>query len=107
MSHFLDIRRDGPVAIVTMNRPETRNAVSDDDAVDAPSSPACDAFNRDRSVRRGIDSGAGTAFPPAATSEDPCAPSSAANPASRDGALRPTAKASSACRWRWPTWKCR
>ncbi|AEI82510.1 3-hydroxybutyryl-CoA dehydratase Crt (plasmid) [Cupriavidus necator N-1] len=61
MSNFLDIRRDGPVAIVTMNRPETRNAVSDDDAVDALVA-MCDAFNRDHSVRVVVLTGAGAAF---------------------------------------------
>jgi enoyl-CoA hydratase/carnithine racemase len=61
MSNFLDIRRDGHVAIVTMNRPETRNAVSDNDAVDALVA-MCEQFNRDHAVRAVVLTGAGTAF---------------------------------------------
>ncbi|MFJ4292248.1 crotonase/enoyl-CoA hydratase family protein [Cupriavidus sp. NPDC089707] len=61
MSNFLDIRRDGHVAIVTMNRPETRNAVSDHDAVDALVA-MCEQFNRDHAVRAVVLTGAGTAF---------------------------------------------
>ncbi len=61
MSNFLDIRRDGHVAIVTMNRPQTRNAVSDNDAVDALVA-MCEQFNRDHAVRAVVLTGAGTAF---------------------------------------------
>ncbi|QUN32760.1 crotonase/enoyl-CoA hydratase family protein (plasmid) [Cupriavidus sp. KK10] len=61
MSSFLDIRRDGAVAIVTMNRPETRNAISDDDAIEAMVQ-MCETINRDLSVRAVILTGAGSTF---------------------------------------------
>ncbi|MCY1337355.1 Short-chain-enoyl-CoA hydratase [compost metagenome] len=61
MSHFVDIQREGAIAIVTMNRPETRNALSDDDAVEALVA-MCDAVNRDHSVRVVVLTGAGPAF---------------------------------------------
>ncbi|RYZ12997.1 MAG: crotonase/enoyl-CoA hydratase family protein [Comamonadaceae bacterium] len=61
MTDFLHIERDGAVAIVTMNRPETRNALSDGDAVDSLVE-LCEMVNRDLSVRTVVLTGAGTAF---------------------------------------------
>ncbi len=63
-----------------MNRPETRNAVSEDDAVDALVA-MCDAFNRDHSVRVVVLTGAGTAFSSGGNLKSLRA-SSAASPAS-------------------------
>jgi enoyl-CoA hydratase/carnithine racemase len=61
MSDFLKIEQDGGVAVVTMNRPQTRNALSDVDAIESIVS-MCEAINKDMSVRAVILTGAGTAF---------------------------------------------
>lgn len=61
MEDFLRIERDGGVAVVTMNRPQTRNALSDADAVESLIA-LCDTVNRDLSVRAVVLTGAGTAF---------------------------------------------
>lgn len=61
MNSFLDIKREGAVALITMNRPETRNAISDDDAVQAVVE-MCEMLNQDMSVRAAILTGAGPAF---------------------------------------------
>ncbi|MGO4327866.1 crotonase/enoyl-CoA hydratase family protein [Cupriavidus sp. 2TAF22] len=61
MNSFLDLKREGAVALITMNRPETRNAISDDDAVQAVVE-MCETLNRDMSVRAAILTGAGPAF---------------------------------------------
>lgn len=61
MSNFLDIRREDAVAVVTMNRPQTRNALSDADAVEALVD-MCETFNRDHTVRAVVLTGAGPAF---------------------------------------------
>ncbi|QEZ48940.1 crotonase/enoyl-CoA hydratase family protein [Cupriavidus oxalaticus] len=61
MADFLRIERDGPIAIVTMNRPETRNALSDEDVVDA-FVRCCADINADLSVRVLVLTGAGPAF---------------------------------------------
>ena len=55
------IERDGDVVTWTINRPETRNAISEDDAIDAFVA-AVDAANADQSIRAIILTGAGTAF---------------------------------------------
>ncbi|MGB3301637.1 crotonase/enoyl-CoA hydratase family protein [Gordonia sp. (in: high G+C Gram-positive bacteria)] len=55
------VTRDGDVVTWTINRPETRNAISEDDAIDA-FVDAVDAVNRDPSVRVVILTGAGSAF---------------------------------------------
>ncbi|WP_375002168.1 crotonase/enoyl-CoA hydratase family protein [Gordonia sp. PS3] len=55
------VERDGDVVTWTVNRPETRNAISDDDAIDALVDAAT-AVNRDQSVRAVILTGAGSAF---------------------------------------------
>jgi enoyl-CoA hydratase/carnithine racemase len=61
MGNFLIYEQDGPVVTLTMNRPEVRNAVSDDD-VGENFAAACDRITRDLSVRAVILTGAGTAF---------------------------------------------
>ena len=50
MTAFLIRERQGPILTVTMNRPETRNAISDNDAIDALTE-CCDDANRDESIR--------------------------------------------------------
>ena len=61
MNNFLDFRREGAVALITMNRPETRNAISDDDAVQAVVE-MCDTLNRDMSIGAAVLTGAGPSF---------------------------------------------
>jgi 2-(1,2-epoxy-1,2-dihydrophenyl)acetyl-CoA isomerase len=61
MSGFLQIERDGAVLIATMNRPDTRNALSDDDAIQA-FVDLCDSVEKDMSVGAVILTGAGPAF---------------------------------------------
>lgn len=61
MEDFLKIERVGAVAVVTMNRPQTRNALSDADAVESLVS-LCETVNRDLSVRAMVLTGAGPAF---------------------------------------------
>ncbi|WP_175687497.1 crotonase/enoyl-CoA hydratase family protein [Burkholderia anthina] len=61
MSAFLIRERQGPILTVTMNRPETRNAISDTDAIDALVA-CCDDANRDESIRVLVLTGAGAVF---------------------------------------------
>ena len=61
MQDFLQVEREGAIAIVTMNRPQTRNALSDPDAIEALLA-LCEAVNRDLSVRVLVLTGAGPAF---------------------------------------------
>lgn len=61
MTPFLNNQRDGAVVILTMNRPETRNAISDPDAI-AALIDACAAINADKSVHAAVLTGTGTAF---------------------------------------------
>ena len=61
MAAFLIRERQGPILTVTMNRPDTRNAISDTDAIDALTE-CCDEANRDESIRVLILTGAGTTF---------------------------------------------
>lgn len=61
MEAFLICERRGPVLTATMNRPDTRNAISDADAIDALSA-CCNDANRDPSIRVLILTGAGTVF---------------------------------------------
>ncbi len=61
MADLLNVTRDGPVAILTMMRPDAMNALGelgDGDAFAA----ACAALNADRSVRCAILTGSGRAF---------------------------------------------
>lgn len=58
---FLLIERDGPVVIATLNRPETRNAISET-AYSEEIAAFCAATTRDMSVRAVVLTGAGKAF---------------------------------------------
>lgn len=60
MSEPVLVEVDGPVAVVTLNRPEARNAV--DDATRTALRSTVDALAADRSVAVVILTGAGTAF---------------------------------------------
>lgn len=57
----LRYEQDGFVVTLTLDKPETRNPVSDPDVVDALVE-ACTRMNRDMGVRAAILTGAGTAF---------------------------------------------
>jgi len=61
MTPFLQLTRDGHVAVLTMNRSETRNAISDPDAIEALLQ-ACAEINADREVRSVVLTGTGSAF---------------------------------------------
>jgi len=61
MGGFLKIEREGGIAIVTMDRPQTRNALSDDD-VPGAFVRCCEEINADLSVRVVVLTGAGPAF---------------------------------------------
>ncbi|MBF5006743.1 crotonase/enoyl-CoA hydratase family protein [Diaphorobacter caeni] len=61
MTSFLKLESDGPVLIVTMNRPETRNALSDDGVVEEFVA-CCERINADLSIRAVVLTGAGPAF---------------------------------------------
>lgn len=61
MPPLLEITRDGAVALLTMNRPETFNAVSDPDAIEALVD-ACAQINADLGVRAVVLTGRGKAF---------------------------------------------
>jgi enoyl-CoA hydratase/carnithine racemase len=61
MREFLKFEKIGHVAVATMNRPQTRNALSDADAI-AGLVAMCEAVNRDLSVRVLVLTGAGPAF---------------------------------------------
>ena len=58
---FLQIQRDGPILTVTMNQPETRNALTGNTAVDE-FEKLCDDVRRDPSVKVIILTGAGPIF---------------------------------------------
>jgi enoyl-CoA hydratase/carnithine racemase len=53
--------KNGHVAVVTLNQPETRNALTDIDLVDAFVA-ACESANRDMDIRAVIVTGSGAAF---------------------------------------------
>lgn len=61
MEPFLHIEREGHVAVLTMSRPQTHNAVSDPDAIDALLQ-ACAQVNADHEVRAVVLTGSGNAF---------------------------------------------
>lgn len=61
MHSFLQLQRHGPVLLVTMNRPETRNALSDDGVVEEFVA-CCEQVNADLSIRAVVLTGAGPAF---------------------------------------------
>jgi len=58
---FLLIERDGPIVIVTLNRPDTRNAISET-AHSEEITDFCARTTRDMSVRAVVLTGAGKAF---------------------------------------------
>lgn len=61
MSNLILVERRGPIAIVTLNDPSTRNAISDLAMIDAFVA-AFEAIDRDTSVRAVVLTGAGSAF---------------------------------------------
>lgn len=61
MEPFLLIGRDGPVVIMTLNRPQERNALTRPEDVDEIRG-FCASMTRDRSVKAVVVTGAGTAF---------------------------------------------
>ncbi len=61
MADWLILERDGPVAILTLNRPETRNALGEPGDGDVFAAAAA-AINEDRTLRSVILTGAGSAF---------------------------------------------
>ncbi|HIG44449.1 MAG: crotonase/enoyl-CoA hydratase family protein [bacterium] len=61
MSDPLLYEQDGHIVTLTLNRHETRNAISEDEMVDAIEA-ACARINADASVRVAIITGAGSAF---------------------------------------------
>lgn len=61
MSESVLYEQDGAVVTITLNRPETRNAITDQDMVDALID-ACARAQRDTAVRVVILTGAGPAF---------------------------------------------
>jgi enoyl-CoA hydratase/carnithine racemase len=60
-ANFLNIERNGAVVTLTMNQPETRNALTGNNAVDE-FIDACAAITRDSGVRAVILTGAGPVF---------------------------------------------
>lgn len=61
MSDVVLYEQDGHIVTLTLNKHETRNAISEDVMVDAIVA-ACDRINKDQTVRVAIITGAGTAF---------------------------------------------
>ena len=61
MQQPVDYAQDGAIVTVTLNQPETRNALTDDSVIDAIVE-AIERMNEDPSVRVGILTGAGPAF---------------------------------------------
>lgn len=61
MTSFVDLQIDGPVAVVTMNSPGTRNALSSD-AQYAAIEEVCKRLSGDRAIRAAVWTGAGQAF---------------------------------------------
>ena len=61
MGDFLIIERDGPIATVTLNRPQERNAISRPEYIQEIKD-FCAAATADMSLKAVIVTGAGTAF---------------------------------------------
>ncbi|MDF3075095.1 MAG: enoyl-CoA hydratase [Alphaproteobacteria bacterium] len=61
MAENIIYKKDGHIVTVTLNRPEIRNAISDDDMI-ADLVTAIERINADNEVRCAILTGAGTAF---------------------------------------------
>lgn len=61
MGSFLSFEKEGSVATLTMNRPEARNALSEEN-VASEFVEVCDRITRDLGIRAVVLTGAGTAF---------------------------------------------
>lgn len=61
MAKFLDTQIDGSIVTLTMNEPETRNALTGNSAADEFVS-ACDMINKNKQIKVAIITGAGSAF---------------------------------------------
>jgi enoyl-CoA hydratase/carnithine racemase len=61
MAELLDLRREGPIAVLTLNRPEAMNALGEPGDGEA-FARACAAISADATVRCAILTGAGRAF---------------------------------------------
>ena len=59
--NFIDLRIDNHIAVVTMNSPQTRNALSSD-AQYAAIEDVCRRLSQDRGIRAAVWTGAGQAF---------------------------------------------
>src|SRR5437588_4500916 len=61
MSNPVLYEREGPIVVLTLNRPETRNAISDSDLIES-FVDVIDRINSDQGIRTVILTGAGKAF---------------------------------------------
>ena len=61
MSQFLNIQEDGPIVTLTMNEPETRNALTGNTAADEFVS-ICNQIDSNKKIKAVIITGNGTAF---------------------------------------------
>lgn len=61
MTSLITIERDGPVAILTLNRPDAMNALGEEGDGDAVAA-ACNMLSVDKTIRAAILTGAGRAF---------------------------------------------
>ena len=61
MEPFLLVERDGPIAVVTLNRPDERNAISDHEQI-REITEFCFNATRDMSIRAIVLTGAGKSF---------------------------------------------
>jgi len=61
MSDPILYEQEGPIVVVTLNRPETRNAISDSDMIESFIS-IIERINKDQRVRAAILTGAGKSF---------------------------------------------
>jgi len=61
MAKFLDTQIEGSIVTLTMNEPETRNALTGNSAADEFVS-ACDMINKNEQIKVAIITGAGSAF---------------------------------------------
>ena len=103
MSDFLKYEQEGHVVTLTMNDPERRNPLTGNSAV-PEFLAAIDAIQADHSVRAVILTGAGTAFSSGGNMRD-MGGISGESPAWK--CARNTGAASSSCRLRCSTSRCR
>jgi enoyl-CoA hydratase/carnithine racemase len=66
MPEEIDVKADGPLRIITLNRPDALNAVND--ALHVGLAKLWDALNEDADARAAVITGAGRAFRQAAIS---------------------------------------